>query len=712
MLNDSLSRTATAQPLTGIVHLPGNDLCRNAEAENMVGRTMFETDSLPTGWAERINLMDEIWVPASFNVQTFHAAGVNVPIEIVPEGVDASDFRPGLKPLSIPDRRSFVFLSVFEWSHRKAPDVLLDAWARAFRPQDDVCLVLRSYSRGSFDGDSSREINRLVDDQLAAFGFSRSQVAPIIILGRPLSPTAMPKLLTAADAYVGVSRGEGWGRHLLEAMATGLPTIGTRWGGNLDFMDDDNSLLIDIDGLEIIDTRMDLSFYHGQKWATPSREHLVDVLRRTAQDHNLRKQLARRARADVEKRWQWHQVCRIAMRRLKELNGSPSANTRAFYISAEQPRLRWRGDVFSDHSMATVNRELLQRIATNGTFAVEVTSTEIPPFIPEYRNLLKNIRGIDVPRSRGKADIEVRFAWPPLLTPSTASSLVVYQPWEFGGIPLDWISPMQTVVDEVWATSSWVKDCYVRSGIPSSKVAVLHHGVDVDNFDPNGPRLYLTNTRSIRLLYVGGTIKRKGFDLLLATYLKTFRPEDDVCLVVKPFGADTVYQSQNMDEQLRAVITDDRHPSIEIVDRRLSREEMAMLYRSCDVLVHPYRGEGFGLPIAEAMACGLPTVVTGYGSCLDFCDETTSWLLDAREVPAEVQSMPPSPAGYWLAEPDPDHLRHLLLTAVSDAAGRRAKGAAARARIAGSFSWDHAANQVISRLNSLLGDSTSGRLAG
>ena len=42
----------------------------------------------------------------------------------------------------------------------------------------------------------------------------------------------------------------------------------------------------------------------------------------------------------------------------------------------------------------------------------------------------------------------------------------------------------------------------------------------------------------------------------------------------------------------------------------LDDDGLAALYRACDVLVHPYRGEGFAMPVLEAMACGLPVIVT------------------------------------------------------------------------------------------------------
>src|SRR5207302_1409289 len=93
---------------------------------------------------------------------------------------------------------------------------------------------------------------------------------------------------------------------------------------------------------------------------------------------------------------------------------------------------------------------------------------------------------------------------------------------------------------------------------------------------------------------------------------------------------------------------------IEYLHQNLREEELAGLYTACDCLVHPYRGEGFGLPIAEAMACGLPVIVTGYGAALDFCNDENAFL-----IPASIRCFPERKLGDletvdypWLAEPD------------------------------------------------------------
>lgn len=685
---------------TVVLHLPGWFIAPAVGARHTVARTMFETDSLPQDWVSRINTVDEVWVPSSFNADTFRNAGVRIPIHVVPGGVDADHFRPGVAPLPIAGVTGTTFLAIFEWSHRKAPDVLLRAWSEAFAPGSPVTLVLRAFPRSRFDGDTTREVEALVDAELAAFGATRRDVAPIVILGDHLPPGLMPGLMAAADVYVGVSRGEGSGRPLLEAMSCGLPVIGTRWSGNLDFMDDDNSLLVDVDGLVPVDERMDVPFYQGQRWAEPSVAHLTHIMRKVASDPALRQRIGDRARRDVDSRWQWTQVSELVESRLAALSRHNRDTARSASVPT-RPRIRWVGDVYADHSLATVSRELVTRLSANHPLRIDVRTDERPPHPVDSAALLRRVQGAGRPASSGHATVEVRHQWPPDLGASEADACVLIQPWEYGGIPNHWIQPIHDHIDEVWAYTSWVRDCYVRSGVPAGKVAVVPCGVDTAVFRPDGPKLPLTNDRSTRLLFVGGTINRKGFDVLLETYLQTFGPGDDLCLVVKPFGADSVYRDSAMDDRLRAAALDRSSATVEVVDRRLTRAEMAQLYRACDVLVHPYRGEGFGLPIAEAMACGLPSIVTGYGACLDFCDPSTSWMLRARETSLSVPEFEPGPAGFWWAEPDRSHLSELMRVAVHATDERQRMGAAAHRRIATSFTWDNAASMAAARLLAL-----------
>src|SRR5271168_395051 len=91
-------------------HVPAHDFNLAMHGRSRVGRTMFETDSIPDGWLNYCVAMDEVWVPSTFNSVVFAAAGVSPQrLRVLPSGVNTTQFRPGLKSLPIPRRRGFNF---------------------------------------------------------------------------------------------------------------------------------------------------------------------------------------------------------------------------------------------------------------------------------------------------------------------------------------------------------------------------------------------------------------------------------------------------------------------------------------------------------------------------------------------------------------------------------------------------------------------------
>jgi len=304
----------------------------------------------------------------------------------------------------------------------------------------------------------------------------------------------------------------------------------------------------------------------------------------------------------------------------------------------------------------------------------------------------------------GQAVVHVRHQWPPRFEPPPQGAWVMIQPWEFGGIPAEWVTPMRDQVDEIWVPSAWLKDCYVRSGIPADQVVVVPNGVDCDVFRPEGKRFPLKTARGCKFLFLGGTIHRKGFDLLLDTYIRTFRASDDVCLVVKEQGGG-VYGTPGLPEQLRKLREEDpTAPDIEYRTDDLTEPQVASLYRACDVLVLPYRGEGFGLPIAEAMASGLPVLVTGRGGAQDFAREPWAYLVPSTPVAIPAPGgFSPSRAGFWLEEPDAGALAGLMRRAYADPGERRRMGALGRKHAEAELGWARPVALVRARLAELAG---------
>jgi tetratricopeptide (TPR) repeat protein len=363
----------------------------------------------------------------------------------------------------------------------------------------------------------------------------------------------------------------------------------------------------------------------------------------------------------------------------------------------KRPGIIWEGDFPAKHSLALVNREIASALIERDSLELGLMShAEAGSAAPSALADRFGYRPETV-------SVHVRHSWPPDFRRPDCGSFVVMQPWEFGSLPREWVEGIAQGVDEVWVPSSFVRKEYVESGVPEDKVKVVPNGVNPRLFNPEAEPRNPGTEKSFKFLFVGGTIPRKGIDVLLSAYSAEFCAQDDVCLVIKDFGAQSFYKGQGARSQVLDLMVQPEAPSVLYLDADVEDEELPGLYRACDCLVHPYRGEGFGLPIAEAMACGLPVIVTGFGACLDFCSEDNAYL-----IPYTVQRFSEKKVGnletvdfpYW-AEADEAALRQLMRRVYENRQEARAKGEAASRHILENFTWEKTAQAIEERVLAL-----------
>ena len=345
------------------------------------------------------------------------------------------------------------------------------------------------------------------------------------------------------------------------------------------------------------------------------------------------------------------------------------------------PSVRWQGDHGLPTSLSIINDRVctrlpgaVQRVAMDGT-------------------------ALDGPLPH-PADVEVRHQWPPDLSPARSGRLALIQPWEFGAIPSSWLPGLHAHVDELWVPSEYVRSMYVEAGVDPERVVVIPNGVDLDRFSP--ATADPPPGRPTRFLFVGGLIGRKGPDVLHRAFTAAFAGRDDVTLVVKDFGAEGIYQAGDRGP-LREHAAAGLLPRIELIEGTLSEPEIVDLYRSCDVFVAPYRGEGFCMPALEAMACGLPVITTAGGPTDEFVPADAGWRIASqrREFPEARVSTLETHGRPWMLEPSPDDLVRCL-RAARDAGpeARRARGAAGRIA-AQALSWEVVAAAYGARIAAL-----------
>jgi len=251
----------------------------------------WELAHIPPYMVEAAELVDEIWVATDFTTDALRAATTTpvrtVPIP-VPEPVPSAATRA---ELDVPEGR-FVFLVTLDHlsvTERKNPVAAVEAFRRAFPEPSDTGPVL--YVKTLNRSHRWAEHERI---KVAAGGRP-----DVVVVDRHLSRPDQMALTATADCMVSLHRAEGLGLHLMEAMWLGTPTIATRYSGNLAFMDDTNSALVDATLVDVV---------HGERyfpaeaqWAEPDLDQAATWMRRMVDEPDLRRRLAAAGRAAMER---------------------------------------------------------------------------------------------------------------------------------------------------------------------------------------------------------------------------------------------------------------------------------------------------------------------------------------------------------------------------------------------------------------------------
>jgi glycosyltransferase involved in cell wall biosynthesis len=297
----------------------------------VIGRTMFETDRVSPEHVRRCNQMDAVWVPTDFHVSTFVKSGVN-PAKVIKvvQAVDVAFFDPAkhdVLPLPIGTSvmvheglqlehgdsrgKGFVFLSVFKWEQRKGWDVLLKAFLQEFSGDDDVVLYLLINAYHS-DTNFSGKIHMFVEE--SSIKEPLDGWAEIRIIDEHVPQSVLPRLYKAADTFVLPTRGEGWGRPVVEAMAMELPVIVTNWSGPTEYLTVDNGYPLDVDRL----TEVTEGPFKGHLCAEPSVDHLRALMRHVVGDSEEARSRGRKARRDMMERFSPEIVARIVADQIQQ----------------------------------------------------------------------------------------------------------------------------------------------------------------------------------------------------------------------------------------------------------------------------------------------------------------------------------------------------------------------------------------------------------
>ena len=249
----------------------------------------WEVGSPPASWTGAYDSVDEVWVASDY---VYDAIAPTSPVPVVkitlpllaPEVATRTRSQLGLP-------EGFLFLYVHDYHSvfaRKHPIGLIDAFCKAFPPGSGAKLVLKSINAATRIDEHERTMHAV------------AQHPDIALIDGYVSAAEKNAMIAQADCYVSLHRSEGFGLTLAEAMLMGKPVIATRFGGNLEYMDDENAYLV---GYQPVAVGEGVYPYPPDGiWADPDLDQAAALMRRVFSERAEAEACGRRAQAHMLKR--------------------------------------------------------------------------------------------------------------------------------------------------------------------------------------------------------------------------------------------------------------------------------------------------------------------------------------------------------------------------------------------------------------------------
>lgn len=461
-----------------------------------------------------------------------------------------------------------------------------------------------------------------------------------------------------AGVFVSLSTHEGFGVPLLEAMASGIPVVAYSSG------------------------------------AVPETMGGAGVLLRSGHPHTVSEAVAQIFQ-DNEQSRRIVEVQDLRLQRICRFNVEEALLSVLSRVQGIYPRqtLQIQGPIETSYSLAALNREVALHLEKSSEFQVSVHPTEGPGDYAPDLQLLSSNPLLEALVERGKStpfpDVVVRQMYPPRVADTTGSTTIQYFGWEESQIPADIASDFNSHVDRIVVMSPFVKETLVASGVVVP-IDVVGVGVSPPQTTSRSFIPELEILRKHRFLHISSAFPRKGVDILLGVYFSEFSGDDDTTLILKTFPN----PHNEVGAQLEALRNEHPNPPHVLwINRDLNDEELGRLFAEATTYVNLSRGEGFGLPVAEAMLAEIPVISTAHSGLSLFVSDDTAVVVTSTRSAAATHL---SDIGSEWFEPDETAARTAMRSAVMNLnqSQRLERLARAKTTIASLYSWE----QVIDRI--------------
>jgi len=281
-----------------------------------IGYAAWETSLLPKDWVEKINLLNEVWVPSTHNVKAFQDSGVQIPIFCFPHTFNHEEPRI-TKPILENKNGDFTFYSIFQWLKRKNPAGLLKAFLTEFTANDSVCLAIKTFliNPGNLqEADKIKEEIKRIKKTLYL-----DNQPKILLISSLLTKDQMQSLHKEGDCYITLNYCEGFGIPIAEAMQAGHPVIATGYGGAADIIQhEDTGYKVDYMMTPVSEMPWDM--YQGyMQWGEPDLMNARKYMRTVYENRQKAIEMGQRGKQWIQDNLSWQIIGQKMQARLQEI---------------------------------------------------------------------------------------------------------------------------------------------------------------------------------------------------------------------------------------------------------------------------------------------------------------------------------------------------------------------------------------------------------
>lgn len=206
--------------------------------------------------------------------------------------------------------------------------------------------------------------------------------------------------------------------------------------------------------------------------------------------------------------------------------------------------------------------------------------------------------------------------------------------WETDRICKEWADILNgTLVNEIWVPCEYNRQACINSGV-KKPIYVVPQCTTLSKNENSSYEIDFIKNDAFKFYSIFQWTERKNGAALIRSYVKEFEKDDNVILALKTHRFSYQQQEKNA---LRDLIINIKNsvgkksaPPIYLIKDNLPYEILSQLHRQCDCYVTVSRGEGWSMPIAEAMACGKPVITTQTGGITEYLNNDNAYIVPHR----------------------------------------------------------------------------------